>query len=150
MRERSLGVTTLAFASVMVALFCQFAAVALIMMGSLFAVAGSVPAVFTLVLGAVFLGLAFAAYFQGYGFWARKHWSWAGGVTLFVVFAVANVVLSTIATNFVSTILPALGAIVAVLYLHRPAVKAELLGQPEAAAATAPVTADLKGAEPAH
>ena len=150
MRERSLGVTTLAFASVMVALFCQFAAVALIMMGSIFAVAGSVPAVFTLVLGAVFLGLTFAAYFQAYGFWTGKHWSWAGGVTLFVVFAVANVVLSAISSNFVSTILPGLGAIVAVWYLHRPAVKAELLGQPEAAAATVPVAEGMKGVEPAH
>ena len=150
MRERSFGVTALAFSSIMIALYSQFAAIALILTGSVFTAAGSVPAVFVLILGAVFLGLTFASYFLGFGFWTKKHWSWASGVVLFTSFVVANVVLSAISSNFVSSIVPALAAVVGVWYLHRPAVKAELMSETSPAAMTLPAADALEGAEPAH
>ena len=128
MRHRSFGVTALAFSSVMVAIYGQYAAIALLMTGSTFAPAGSWHAAISLITGAVFLGLTVAAYVVGFGLWARKHWAWAGGVAVFAVFAIANIFLSAIATNFISAVLPSAGAMVAVWYLHRPATRAELLG----------------------
>ena len=149
MRQRSFGVTALSFSSVMVALYSQFAAIALLLTASVFTAAGSTPAAFVLLLGAVFLGLTIAAYAVGYGFWARKQWSWTAGMALLVVFAVANVVLSAISANFISSILPAFAAIAAVWYLQRPAIKAELTG--DAAPAALSLTVDaLEGVEPAH
>ena len=148
MRERSLGVTALAVSSVMVAIYGQYAAIALLMTGSVYTAAGSPSAALALILGAVFLGLTVAAYLVGYGLWSRKHWAWASGVTLFVVFAIANVLLSVLSANFTSTILPALAAIVAVWYFYRPSVKAELLGEDETAASPVGASDTLKGAEP--
>ena len=150
MRARSLGVTALAVSSVMVAIYGQYAAIALLMTGSIYAAAGSPPAALALILGAVFLGVTVAAYFVGYGLWSRKHWAWAGGVTIFVVFAIANVLLSVLSANLISSILPALVAIVAVWYFYRPAVKEELLGTGEKTDASIGVSDSLKGAEPAR
>lgn len=130
MHQRSLGVTVLAFGSVMVGLYCQFAAVALILLGSVFTPVGSTPAAIALLLGAVFLGLTVAAYFLGYGFWTRKHWAWAGGLALVAVLAVASLALSFTATSFLSSVSPVITAALAVWFLHRPAVRAELLGDP--------------------
>ncbi len=145
MRPRSLGVTTLAFSSVMVGLYCQFATIALILTGSVFVVAGSRHADLALFTGTVFLGLTVAAYFLGYGLWTRRHWSWAGAIALFLVFVGANVVLSVVSGNVLNTLVPALGAIVGIWYLHRPAIKAELLGEKSAIGMTAP-TSDARGA----
>lgn len=150
MRERSFGVTIVAFSAVMVALYSQFAAIALLLTGSVFTAAGSVPAAFVLMLGAVFLGLTLAAYAIGFGLWTRRPWSWAGGVALFVAFVVANVVLSVISANFLSTVVPAVAAVTLVWQLHRPAVKAQLIGHAENAASSVPVTDSLEGAEPAR
>ncbi len=150
MRDRSFGVTVLAFSSIMIALYSQFAAIALILIGSVYTAAGSAPAAFVLMLGAVFLGLTFASYFLGYGFWTKKHWSFAAGVTLFVSFVVANVLLSVISTNFISSIVPALAAVVGVWYLHRPAVKAELLDEAAPTSESLPRVDTLEGAEPAR
>ena len=149
MRERSFGVTTMAFSTIMVALYSQFAAIALILTGSVFTPQGSTPAAIALLLGAVFLGLTLSAYVIGYGFWTKKHWSWAGGMALFVVFAAANLALSAVATNFISSIVPALGAMMVVWYLLRPAVKAELTDETAPTALALRVDA-LKGVEPAR
>ena len=150
MQDRSLGVTALAFSSVMIGLYCQFAAIVLILTGSVFTAAGSMHAAMALVNGAIFLGLTVAAYFVGYGLWTRKHWSWAGAVALFVVLIGANVVLSALATNLLSTVLPAIGAVVGIWYLHRPAVKTELLGSATPAPATVRVGDGLEMPELAH
>ena len=131
MRKRSFGVTVLAFSSVMIGLYCQFGAIALILAGSVFTPTGSTPAAFALVIGAVFLGLTFAAYFLGYGFWTRKHWSWAGGIALLGVLVGASLVLSFISSSYLSSISPIVVASFAVWYLNRPVIRAELLGQPE-------------------
>ena len=128
MRHRSLGVTTLAFSSIMVALYCQVAAIALLLTGSVFTAAGSMQGAVALITGAVFLGLTFAAYLVGYGFWTAKHWSWAGGIVVFAVLIGASVFLSIISSNFGSALLPAVGAVVAIAYLQRSSVRAELLG----------------------
>ena len=99
MRDRPLGITTLAFSSVMVALYCQMAAIVLLAMGSVFTAAGSMPGAAVLVLGAVFLGLAVASYLLGFGFWTGRHWSWAGGTVVFAVLLGASIFLAVLSTN---------------------------------------------------
>ena len=150
MQKRSFGVTTLAFSSVMVALYCQVAAVALIITGSVFSSSGSAYAAASFALGALFFGLTFASYFLAYGFWTGKSWAWAGGVALFATLVVASVVLSVISTNFVSTVLPLAAAVAGIWFLNRPAVKAELLGTEAPAAVAVRTTSGLEAAEPAH
>lgn len=150
MRDRSLGVTTLAFSSVMVALYSQYAAIALVLTGSVYTAAGSLYAAVALMTGAAFLSLAVAAYAVGYGFWARKHWSWATGIAVFAFFIGANVFLSIISTSFVSALLPTVGGVIAIAYLQRPAVRAELLGTEAPAEATVRVADAMDAAEPAH
>lgn len=148
MQNRSFGTTTLAFSSVMVGLYTQFAAVALILTGSVFSPSGTIYAAASFALGALFFGLTFAAYFLAYGFWTRKSWAWAGGAALFVTLVVASVLLSLISTNFVSSVLPLAAAVVGIWFLNRPAVKADYLGAVAPAAATAAATS-MKAAEPA-
>ena len=150
MQPRSLSLTVLAYSAVMIGLFCQFGAAALLITGSVFAPSGEMSAMVTLVIGALFFGLTFASYFMAYGIFTRKTWSWAGGITLFVTLVVASAALSFVAGNWVSTVVPLVAAVVGIWYLNRPAVKAELLGT--AVPLTAPVTAPsaLDGAEPAH
>jgi hypothetical protein len=128
MRDRSRGVTALAFFSVMVALFSQMAAIALILGGSVFTAAGSVQGAAALLMGAVFLGVAVAAYAIGYAFWMRRHWSWAGGVTVFSALIVVNILLSLMSGSPLSALIPVVGGAIAIWELQRPAIKAELLG----------------------
>jgi hypothetical protein len=149
MKTRSRSVTALAFSSVMIGLYCQFAAVALIVAGSVFSSDSSAYTAISFVHGAVFAGLTFASYFLAYGFWTHKSWSWAGGIALFVTLAVANVSLSIVSTNFTSMVLPLAAAVVGVWYLNRPAVKAELLGAEAPATAPSPAPDPMKVAEPA-
>ncbi|MEX1296466.1 MAG: hypothetical protein AB1Z67_09875 [Candidatus Limnocylindrales bacterium] len=149
MQNRSLGATTLAFSSVMIGLYAQFAAVALILTGAVFSPSGSVYAAASFALGGLFFGLTFAAYFLAYGYWTRKSWSWAGGIALLVTLLVASVVLSIISTNLTSTVLPLAGAVVGVWFLNRPAIKAELLGT-DAPAAVITTPSGVGAAELAH
>ncbi len=127
MRDRSIGVTALAFSAVMVALYSQYAAVALLLTGSVSNTAGSSLGPITVITGALFMGLTVAAYLVGYGFWTGKHWSWAGGMVVFVTLVAASFILSVISTNFTSLVLPSIGAIVAMTYLQRSPVRRELL-----------------------
>ena len=150
MRHRSFGVTALAFSSIMVAIYGQYAAIALLLTGSAFTPAGSFQAAIALITGAVFLGLTVAAYVVSFGLWARKHWAWVGGVAVFAVFAVTNIFLSAIATNFISAVLPSAGAMVAVWYLHRPATRAELLGTEMPAAASVQAGDAIEAAGAVH
>jgi hypothetical protein len=149
MRHRSFGVTTLAFSTIMVALYCQVAAIALLLTGSVFTAAGSMQGAVVLITGAVYLGLTVAAYLVGFGLWTGKHWSWAGGLVVFGTLIGASVLLSVISSAFVSSLLPAVGAIVAIAYLRRSSVRAELLGsERNVDSRTAPDRMDA--AEPAH
>ena len=150
MQPRSHSVTILAYSAVMVGLFCQFAAAALLITGSVLALSGEASAMVTLVIGALFFGLTFASYFVAYGFFTRKSWSWAGGTILFVTLVVASVALSFVASNFVATVLPLAAAVVGIWHLKRPAVKAELLGTEVPVAASVKVPGSLDGAEPTH
>jgi hypothetical protein len=150
MRDRSFGVTTLAFTSVMAALYSQFAAIALLLTGSVFTVAGSLEAVAALFLGAVFLGVTVAAYLAGFGFWMRKHWSWAAGIAVFAVLIGASILLSIASGNFLSMLLPSIGGISAIAYLQRPAVRDELLGEERTADQRRPATDNVEAAEPAR
>jgi hypothetical protein len=148
MQERSHGAMALAFSSVLIGLYCQFAALALIVTGSVFSPSGSVHVAATFVIGAAFLGLTFAAYFLAYGLWTRKSWSWAGGVAFLIAFALANVVLSVLSTNFLSSALPLLGGVAGIWYLNRPSIKAELLGLDAAEASPVATHEALGGAQP--
>ena len=150
MHGRSHGVTALAYGSVLIGLYCQFAALGLILTGSVYAPSGEPSAAATLVIGAFFFGLTFASYFLGYGYWTHKSWSWAGGIALFAVLVVASAALSLVASDFVSTILPLATAVVGIWYLNRPAIKAELLGTEMPAQVPVATHESLKGAEPAH
>ena len=150
MRQRSLSIIVLAFSSVMIGLYCQFAAVALILTGSVFTVAGSTPAAITLVIGATFLGLTVGAYFLGYGLWTRKHWSWAGSIALLAVLVGASLALSVISSSYISSISPVFVAIVGAWYLNRPAIKAGLLGPAEPTESEAKLSDRLEAAEPAR
>lgn len=150
MQNRSAGVTILAFSSIMVALYGQFAAVSLILTGAIWSSSGSIYASVSFALGVVFAVLVVAAYFLAYGFWTGKSWAWAGGMGLFATLVIASVVLSVVSTNFVSTVLPLAAAVAGVWFLNRPAVKAELLGTEVPAAAAVPANGGLEVAEPAH
>jgi hypothetical protein len=129
MRNRSIGVTALAFSTIMLAIYGQYAAIVLLMTGSVFTPFGSFAAAASLVTGATFMGITVAAYVVGFGLWTRRSWSWNGAIAVYAAFLVANIVLSILATNFVSAVLPTIGAIAAVAYLQRPAVRAEITGE---------------------
>jgi len=150
MQERSIGVTALAVCSVVVALYCQFAAVALILTGAVYSPTGSMEAAWAIVIGTLFFGLTFTSYFLGYGFWARKHWSWAGGIVVLVTLVVASMSLSLLATSFISSVLPISAAVAGIWFLNRPAIKAELLGPEDQASASISVHDAMNAAEPAH
>ncbi len=150
MKQRSLGVTALAFSAVMVAFYSQYAAVSLLLTGSVFTVAGSLVAAVTLITGAVFLGLTAAAYAVGFGLWTRKAWSWNGAIAVFATLFVTNLFLSGLASNFASAVAPSIGCIAAMVYLQRAAIRAELLGTEVRATATVSVGDSLEAAGPAH
>lgn len=129
MRNRSIGVTALAFSTIMMAIYGQYAAIVLLMTGSVFTPFGSFTAAASLVTGATFMGITVAAYMVGFGLWTRRSWSWNGAVAVYAAFVVANIFLSILSANFVSAVLPTIGAIAAVAYLQRPAVRAEITGK---------------------
>jgi hypothetical protein len=146
MRPRSFGVTALAFMEVMVALHAQMGAVALIMMGSTFTAFGSIEGAATLVLGAGYLGLTFAAYTVAYGTWTRKHWAWAGSVVVFGGFVVASILLTMLSRSLIAAPMPILSSVVGFWLLTRPAVKAELsAGEPAAERTAARETLEVAG-----
>ena len=128
MRTRSFGLITLSFTLVMVALHAQMGSVALIMTGSAFASLGSMEGAATLVLGAGYLGLTFAAYVVAYGAWTRKHWAWAGGAVVFGGLTLASVLLMVLSGSLMAAPLPILATVAGLYLLTRPAIKEELLG----------------------
>ena len=79
MRDRPIGVATLATGTAAAALYCQLAGVALLLSGSIFGTAGSVQTVATLAVGAIFFALSLAAFLLGYAFWVGKSWSLVRG-----------------------------------------------------------------------
>jgi hypothetical protein len=124
---RPLGITSLAFASVIVGIFCQVAAMALLLGGTLAGVAGTDTAAALLILGAVYLGLMVAAYFVGYGLWSQRRWSWAGGLVVFATLIVLSVFMLLLSANVLSVLVPGAAAAVSIWYLLRPETRAQLL-----------------------
>ena len=144
-RKRPLGITALAFTSVIVGIFCQVAAMALLLGGTLSGVAGTDMASALLILGAIYLGLMGAAYFVGYGFWSLRHWSWAGGIVVYVTLIVVSVAMLLLSANVLSVVGPVGGSVAAIWYLLLPSTKAHLLvpsTADEAHASTAAGTLD--------
>jgi len=122
---------------------------ALALTGAAFAAGGSIEATLSLLTGFVFLGLTVLGYAVAVGLWFRRAWSWNGAVALFFVFFVANMALSVLATNFLSALLPSVGVVLALIYLQRPAVRAEITGLPDPTA-TSRVADGLGAAGQAH
>jgi hypothetical protein len=150
MRKRSFGVITLAYMAVMVALYAQMGAIALMLGGAAFTAMGSLEGALSLVLGALYLGLAVAAYVMVYAFWTRKHWSWAGGVVVFATLIVASLLLTLLSADPMAAPFPLLGGVAGLWLLQRPAVKAQLLGDPARATDAVPALDGLGAAEAAH
>lgn len=126
MAGRSPATIVLAVGSVLVGLYSQFAAVALLVTGSAFAPEGSTEARVALLVGTIFLAITIAAYAVAYGFWAGHGWSRAGGVIVFGALIAASVMLSLLSTNIVSVIGPTIGGSVALWFLTRPGAGAHL------------------------
>jgi hypothetical protein len=149
-QKRPLGITALAFTSIVVGLYCQVAAIALLLGGMLGGVFSADITAIVIAIGALYLGLMGAAYFVGFGFWTQRHWSWAGGVVVFSALIVSSVALALITTNVVAALVPSLGAGVAIWYLLRPATKAQLLGTDDAEAADQPKADQPEAPAPAQ
>lgn len=142
-RTRPLGITALAFASIVVGIYSMIAAIALLL-GSFVGGAFGADSVVVMALGAIYLGLMAGAYFLGFGFWTQRHWAWAGGLVLFGAFIVASLGLMVLATSAASAVVAALGAGVATWYLLRPSTKGLLLGSNSTQEAAPPSTAALE------
>ena len=151
MRRRSLGTIALTLVSVLVGLYSQFAAMTLVIAGSVFVPSGSAVAQAALLMGLLFLGVMVIAYTTALGFWAGRSWAWASGLTVFGTLIVASVLLALISTNALSAVAPTVGAVIGIWYLLRPATKAELSrsGAP-AGAVEAATTGSLEAPQVAH
>jgi hypothetical protein len=126
MVQRPLGITALAFASIVIGLYCQIAAIALFlgsMVGGVFGAEVSV----IIALGALYLGLMVAAYFVGYGFWTQRHWSWAGGLVVFGTFIVLAVLLGFVSANVTALVGLSVASGTAICYLLRADTRSHLL-----------------------
>ena len=137
-QKRPLGITALAFTSIVVGLYSQVAAIALLLGGLLGGVFSADITAIVIAIGALYLGLMGAAYFVGFGFWTQRHWSWAGGIVVFSTVIVSSVALALITTNVVAALVPSLGAGAAIWYLLRPVTKTQLLGADDAGTADQP------------
>lgn len=142
MPRRSRGATALSVVSVLVGLYSQFAAMALIVAASAFAPRGATDVSLVFALGLVFLALTILAYAAAFGFWAGHAWAWATGLTVFGTLMAASVVLTLASANLVSAVLPIVGGAVGIWYLMRPVTKAELsrTSAPSTAREGAPTT----------
>jgi len=138
MPKRSRGATALSVVSVLVGLYCQFAAMALIIAASVFAPTGAAEVPLVLVIGLVFLVLMVLAYVTAFGFWFGRAWAWAASLTEFVGLIAASGILALASSNVVSAVLPIVGGSIGIWYLMRPATKSALGrdGRPAAADAT--------------
>lgn len=148
-QTRPLGITALAFTSIVVGLYSQVTAIALLMGGMLGGVFSADTTTIVLAIGALYLGLMGAAYYVGFGFWTQRHWSWAGGIVVFSTVIVSSVALALIATNVVVALVPSLCAGAAIWYLLRPATKSQLLGADDAQTADQPKADQPDAAAPA-
>jgi hypothetical protein len=150
MRDRPIGVATLATGTAAAALYCQLAGVALLLSGSIFGTASSVQTMATLAVGAIFFALSLAAFLLGHAFWVGKSWSWSVGTTVYAALLGASVLLAMLSTRPASALVPSIVALVAIWYLHRPTTRAALDGVARRTEAAAPASAKLEGARPAH
>ena len=128
MQNRSLKASALSFASISVALYGLVAGIALLMAGTIATIGGSDRGVAMIVLGAIMFATGVTAFFVGYGFWSKKHWSWAGGIVIFSVMMGAVVAMGVIGANVQNLLLPFSLGVIAILYLLRPGARATFLG----------------------
>jgi hypothetical protein len=128
MRERPIGVTALAFASVVVGIYSLVTAIALLLGASIGAVVAGDGGTGAFLIGMIAFGLTFAAFFVGGGLWLQKHWAWAGGIVVFGTVIVVSLAMVVVGSGLFAAIVPIAAAAAAIAYLMRPSTKAELLG----------------------
>jgi len=127
MRERPIGVTALAFASVVVGIYSLVTAIALLLGASIGAVVAGDGGTGAFLIGMIAFGLTFAAFFVGGGLWLQKHWAWAGGIVVFGTVIVVSLAMVVVGSGLFAAIVPIAAAAAAIAYLMRPSTKAELL-----------------------
>ena len=154
MAKRSLGVTVLAASTIMVAIYSQYAALSLLVGGSALASSGELTRLITGTTATAFVGLTVAGYVVGVALWMRRAWSRGWAMGFYLTFFVANALLAALLGNFGSAVLLTIGVAVAVVFLHRPRVRAELQGAKGSSRASvvgeAPITERVEAPGPAH
>jgi len=128
MRERPLGVTALALASVVVGIYSMVTAIALLLGSSIGAVVGGDSGTGAFLIGIIAFGLASAAFFVGGGLWLQKHWAWAGGIVVFGAVIIVSLAMVVVGSSLFAAMVPVGAAGLAIAYLTRPSIKADLLG----------------------
>jgi hypothetical protein len=154
MAKRSLGVTVLAASTIIVALYSQYAALSLLVGGSVLASSGDLTRLITTITATTFVGLTAAGYVIGVALWMRKAWSRGWAMGFYLTFSVANALLAALIGNIGSAVLLTVGVAVAVVFLNRPRVRAELQGAKGSsrapAAAETPIAERIEAPGPAH
>jgi hypothetical protein len=150
MTRRSNGVTVLAFLTVVVAIFSQYAAISLLLTGRMAEAAGPLEAGLTLVTGVAFLGLTAVAYAAGFGLWFRRAWATRAAALVYITLFAANVSLAVLYTNLATAVVMTVGSATALVYLRRPAVRAEIEGVLETVAEPGHVVETNAIANPVH
>lgn len=152
MKRRTIGVSVLASGTTLMAIYSQYAAITLLLTVTALAPEGSLRGTLAMLTGGVFLGLVISGYVVGFGLWTRRAWSWHAAIAFYLVFFGANIVLSVLANNYLSAVMPALVVAAAVVYLHQPAVRVELARAAASRTRTASVaeSAGLEVARPVH
>jgi len=128
MRERPIGATALALASVVVGIHSLVIAIMLLLGASIGAVMTGDRGAGAFLVGIIAFALAFAAFFVGGGLWLQKHWAWAGGIVVFSAVIVVSLAMVVIGGGLVAAIVPAGAATAAIVYLVRPTTRTGLLG----------------------
>jgi hypothetical protein len=126
--HRPIGITALAFVAILVGLYSQVAALALLVGGVVFGLVGTASTTSLVAIGAVYFGLMVAAYLVGFGLWMQRHWSWAGAFVVFAVLIAVSFFTALVSGNTGSAVVPMAGAGIALAYLFLPSTRARLLG----------------------
>ena len=128
MPRRPIGVTVLAAGTALVAIFSQYAAIALLLTDRASRAPSPLESGLTLVTGLVFVSLAVLAYGVSVGLWFRRGWARPGAIVVYATLFVASTSLSVLLLNFSTCLVLGLAVVVALVYLRRPSVRAEIAG----------------------
>ena len=128
MPRRSTGLTVLAAGTALVAVFSQYAAIALLLTDRVSRASSSLESGLTLVTGVAFVGLALLAYSVSVGLWLRRGWAWHGAFVVYASLFVASASLSVLLLNITTGLVMGLAVVAAFVFLRRPSVRCEIAG----------------------